>query len=281
MSSIARATVSPAPASALPIKEPRPDATCSGSGFASAAASTVAAAPPRPCSDTLSAATPSAAARWRRCSSLSRRSRSAASRRSASATSASTYLRASAHSRRCERRCAVPRLASTAVRVSSSLERDFSVAALSVLSIASISGASHASTSASYAACRPRVFLNSSRVMTGCSGPDRLPVMSMYPTTCGWLHSVQRLALCRANDGVAPQAAIRRPDTKKRAGRPSAPPTETQTSAPPSLTAGSGRSPAGRVRGAPAGKTQRLMCATCPAPSGSCFLTLAPGLREA
>mmetsp|Transcript_10355 Transcript_10355/g.32968 ORF Transcript_10355/g.32968 Transcript_10355/m.32968 type:complete len:259 (-) Transcript_10355:826-1602(-) len=258
MSSIARATVSPAPASALPIKEPRPDATCSGSGFASAAASTVAAAPPRPCSDTLSAATPSAAARWRRCSSLSRRSRSAASRRSASATSAST-----------------------AVRVTSSLERDFSVAALSVLSIASISGASHASTSASYAACRPRVFLNSSRVMTGCSGPDRLPVMSMYPTTCGWLHSVQRLALCRANDGVAPQAAIRRPDTKKRAGRPSAPPTETQTSAPPSLTAGSGRSPAGRVRGAPAGRTQRLMCATCPAPSGSCFLTLAPGLREA
>ena len=78
-------------------------------------------------------------------------------------------------------------------------------------------GFSHAAMIASYACCRPRVFLNSSRVITGWIGPDLAPSTSMNPTTCAFPHTLQRLGELRANDGVDAQAAMRRPETKNRA----------------------------------------------------------------
>ena len=62
--------------------------------------------------------------------------------------------------------------------------------------MASSSGGSTASMIAAYAAALCRVFLNSSRVITGCSGPSRAPSraprMSMYPSTLGFDQSVHR-----------------------------------------------------------------------------------------
>mmetsp|Transcript_5940 Transcript_5940/g.20806 ORF Transcript_5940/g.20806 Transcript_5940/m.20806 type:complete len:309 (-) Transcript_5940:12-938(-) len=89
-------------------------------------------------------------------------------------------------------------------------------------SSAATSGGSTCSTSASNAFLRSLVRLNSSLVMTGCSAPaPDMPLpgtsdTSMYPTTCGCAHTVQRRSLTAVKLRIAAASPMRRPFTKKR-----------------------------------------------------------------